>query len=128
MTGTVVPFTPRPKVPEHRRFTGSPLERARCDVVNRVAGAIHMSGAENMPGYPTWEEFVDAAYENAETNPKMLEDVSNTIRAARAAIGAMTTAAPATAECLILRDIGLDHEGRANALAVIDDYVVGVLR
>lgn len=128
MTGTVVPFTPRPKVPEHRRQVGTPLEIAQGTVINRVAAAIHMAGAKDMPGYPTWEEFVDGAYENAETNPKMLEDVSNTICAARAAIAAMAVATPPAAEHLIFQHIGLDVEAAANAMAVIDDFVEAVLR
>ena len=87
---TVVSFIPRPAVPEHRRQTGSSQERARAEVIDRVATSIHMAHAEDMPGYPTWEAFVDGAYENVETNPRMLEQVSDTIRAARAAIAALT--------------------------------------
>lgn len=91
---TVVPFTPRPRVPEHRRASGTPLEQARGEVVNRVAAAIHMANTEDMTSYPTWQAFVDGAYENVETNPKMLEAVSDTIRAARAAIAAVIPPEP----------------------------------
>lgn len=81
-------------VPEHRKFTGTPLERARCEVINRVAAAIHKASIEGNPDCLAWEQWVDAAYANATTNPQMLEEVSITIRAARAAIAALNPPEP----------------------------------
>lgn len=120
---TVVPFTPRPQVPEHRRNTGSPLEQARGAVINRVAAALHMANTEDMPGYPTWEQWVDWAYESADTNPEMLEDVSNTIIAARAAIEAMQPTEPDWDEA-IFHEIGGDP---AEMSSTVEDWIKAVL-
>jgi hypothetical protein len=76
-------------LPEHRQGPMSPAERARCDVINRVCAGIFAVHAEDMPGYPTWQDFVDGAYQNAETNPVMLERVSDIVAEARAAIAAL---------------------------------------
>lgn len=121
---TVVPFTPRPNVPEHRRSVGTPLELAQAAVVNRVAAAIHMANMDDKPGYPTWAEWVDMAYANADTNPKMLADVSDTIRAARAAIAALEPSEPDWDEA-IFHDIGGDP---AELCSSVQDWILAVLK
>jgi len=83
-----------------------------------------MAGAENMPGYPTWQEFVDAAYENAETNPEMLEVVSRNIRNARAAIAALAPCEPHWDEA-IFHDIGGDT---AELCSSVQDWILAVLK
>lgn len=109
-------------IPEHRRFTGTPLERARCDVINRVAAAIHEAGSEEMPGYPGWEQWVDWAYE-PNADPKLLEDVSNTISAARAAVAAMAPP-EASHDAMVYAAISDDP---ARVCAVVEDLVKAVL-
>lgn len=94
----------KPAVPEHRKDHMTLEERASFEVIDRVCAAIHSAGTDDMPGYPTWQEFVDAAYDNAETNPRLLEDVQQTINAARAAIAAMRPPEPSFDEdiaCLV---------------------------
>ncbi len=110
-------------IPEHRRNTLSPLERAQSDIINRVAAAIHSAGTEDMPGYPTWQSFVDGAYENAETNPRMLEQVGEIYHAAREAIAAMAPSGPGLDEAIFAEF----HPEPAEARAAVEDWIKAVL-
>jgi len=92
----------KPEVPEHRKDFMTLEERASVEVIDRVCAAIHDVGAEDAPGFPTWQEFVDGAYENAETNPRMLLQVQQTINAARAAIAALRPEEPSFDEDIAL--------------------------
>lgn len=89
-------------VPEHRKDNMTLEERASVEVIDRVCAAIHNVAAEDAPGFPTWQEFVDGAYENAETDPGMLQQVSDTIRIARAAIAALRPEEPSFDEDIAL--------------------------
>lgn len=92
----------KPEAPEHRKDFMTLEERASVEVIDRVCAAIHDVAAEDAPGFPTWQEFVDGAYQNAETNPGMLQQVSDTIRIARAAIGALRPEEPSFDEDIAL--------------------------
>lgn len=93
----------KPELPEHRKDFMTLEERASFDVIDRVCAAIHNIIAEDAPGFPTWQEFVEGACENAETNPRMLEQVLGTIRIARAAIAALRPEEPSFDEDIALR-------------------------
>lgn len=92
----------KPDMPEHRKDNMTLEERASVEVIDRVCAAIHSAETDDMPGYPTWQAFVDAAYENAETNPRMLEEVQQTINAARAAVAALRPEEPSFDEDIAL--------------------------
>jgi len=92
----------KPEAPEHRKDNMTLEERASFDVIERVCAVIHNVDGDEVPGYPAWQQFVDAAYENSETNPRMLQQVSDTIRIARAAIAALRPEEPSFDEDIAL--------------------------
>jgi len=92
----------KPEAPEHRKDFMTLEERASFEVIDRVCAAIHDVAAEDAPGFPTWQEFVDGAYENIDTNPKMLMQMQQTINAARAAIAALRPEEPSFDEDIAL--------------------------
>ena len=92
----------KPEAPAHRKDFMTLEERASVEVIDRVCAAIHNVAAEDAPGFPTWQEFVDGAYENAETNPRMLLQMQQTINAARAAIAALRPEEPSFDEDIAL--------------------------
>jgi len=101
---TVVPFTPRPT-----SKGGSNVKQARVSVIDRTAAAICF-GAGSSWGSATAAE-------------------QDRYRAmARAAIASLTISSPPDDEFLIISQFTTDSLSIADVMAVIDDYVAGILR
>lgn len=117
MTFRVIEGGGRPILP-----AAGTAEEARAEVIDRVAAAIWQRGWPRDG--ETWAMLLSDAAEGDSLACLQLGDARNM---ARAAIGALAVSAPPEAEHLLFKEIGLDAEAAANAMAVIDDFVEAVL-
>lgn len=101
---TVVPFTPRPKT-----SAAPTVEQARASIIDRTAAAICFGAGAS------WGSTGAAEQDRYRTM-------------ARAAIASLTTASPPEDEFMIISQFTTDSLCTADAMAVIDDYVSGILR
>nr|WP_303682639.1 hypothetical protein [Brevundimonas naejangsanensis] len=101
------------------------VEEARAQIIDRVAAAIWAFQDEHPDSvYATWAEMKRLA----SMDPARSSKVRVTLAQARAAVAAMTVGSPPEAEYLILTQFLDNGDAPAAAMAVIDDFVAGVLK
>lgn len=101
---TVVPFTPRTKLP-----VAPSVEQARASIIDRTAAAICFGAGMS------WRTACAAEQDRYRAM-------------ARAAIASLATGSPPEDEFMIISQFTTDFLCTADAMAVIDDYVAGILR
>lgn len=101
---TVVPFTPRPTLKAEPT-----VKQARVSIIDRTAAAICFGAGSSWSSAGAAEQDRYRAM-------------------ARAAIASLTTGSPPDDEFLIISQFTTDSLSTADAMAVIDDYVAGILR
>ena len=101
---TVVPFTPRTKAP-----VAPTVGQARASIIDRTAAAICFGAGASWGSTGAAEQDRYRAM-------------------ARAAIASLTTGSPPEDEFMIISQFTTDSLCTADAMAVIDDYVSGILR
>lgn len=101
---TVVPFTPRSKSP-----VAHTVEKARAAIIDRTAAAICLGAGASWNSMGAVEQDRYRAM-------------------SRAAIASLTTGSPPEDEFMIISQFTTDALCTADAMAVIDDYVAGILR